>query len=386
MNPFFLLWVALLEAEAWGPYSQGMHEIKPGDMTRADPTERVAVFHVEAPLSMEKVGPMPGLIASLYHTGLVFYVPSSNVNSSIEFDADNFGPGVVIPTLTPAKNEASPTITWDNAASIYSYEGVVDYTYWLKKKHLGTISGSKYNMLLTWLAEPSTVQTFSTYYLLQLQNDPPLIPSTTCDDFVLAALKQLEEVEGSALQPWMGRDSVYRVMQPNTTLTKLDASDPKVHARLVEYYTSVSAEMAKIEGLLSDHNALSIKAAIVALQQNCSSESAAGGQSILYVGGDYYQFTSMFPYCAVTYNNDNVLSALSPPVLLSSDPSPSSTSQFTTAIAVLGSLLAVAVVFGGVMIFREQRTATAAAANADDLQYSQLGDGGVELRKSHANL
>jgi hypothetical protein len=40
-----------------------------------------------------------------------------------------------------------------------------DYTYWLRKKELGTISGDKYNTLLEWLDANEAHANFAQYFL-----------------------------------------------------------------------------------------------------------------------------------------------------------------------------------------------------------------------------
>ena len=218
MRPFALCLCVLLFGNADAKeYNTGMVLMAPDAMLRAAPTEVVSVSHCETPISIEQLGPNPGLELQIYHTSLVFHLPTSNMNSSMEFTADNFGASIFLPKLSrSASNE--PVIEWNSSAAVRPKQGIVDYTYWLRKKELGTISGDQYNALLQWIAAPETAKQFATYFLFQLQDEAlaknasdqtTLVPSVTCYDFVGAALMQLA-LEAALLEPWSGRDWTYR--------------------------------------------------------------------------------------------------------------------------------------------------------------------------------
>jgi hypothetical protein len=307
MKVFFICCTAVALADG-KVYNQGMHLVKPSNMQKAEADELVSVSHCETPIEIEQLGPAPGLVANIYHTSVVFHIPSSNMNSSIEFTADNFGTSIFLPTLSRSASKA-PLIEWNNSAAIRSKEGIVDYTYWLRKKELGTISGDKYNKLLEWLALPDTETEFDAYYLFELQDkasmkhasdNTTLVPSCTCYDFVGAALEQLK-VEGAQLKAWSGRDWSYSVVKHGAQVKVVNISDPKVNEQLWDYYSNVSLAFEEVESL--HPNATNITDIMRAIAQvTALLNNQSHGESFVYANNVYYQFTSTSPFAGYTYS------------------------------------------------------------------------------------
>jgi hypothetical protein len=289
-------------------YNQGMHEVEPSKMVKADESEMVTVAHCETPISIEQLGPKPGLATNIYHTSLVFHLPNSNTNSSIQFTANAFNSSIFLPTLSRSASEA-PEIEWENAASIHAKEGVVDYTYWLRKKELGTISGDKYNKLLEWLDSNETNANFAQYFLFQLQDQTltknaseqtTLVRSTTCYDFVEAALLLLKD-EGSQLKEWSGRDWTYSVVKHGSQVAVANVSEPRVKEQLWQYYSNVSIAFAEVMSL--HPNSTNITEIMHAIAQVMAVERGqSDGEAFVYSGDTYYQFTSTAPFTSYVYS------------------------------------------------------------------------------------
>jgi len=214
---------------------------------------RINVYCLEAPLSFAGAAInrasylKPDYIdVNAFHMGLGFsYEGSENYEFAVDLIAETFNINVLFPIIVDNK------LVWKNKA-IITYYTAIDREYWAKSTYVGTITGIQLAEWHAWI--------FDTYYPANpmyvffsvAEKSSPrlnLIKRTVCDTFAEDSIEYMKS--RGALIDYITpiHTSFTPILVANRAdIVKLDASDPAVYCRIVEFYRIVLDIIHGLEG------------------------------------------------------------------------------------------------------------------------------------------
>lgn len=210
----------------------------------ANTNVKISVYCLEAPLSL--VGGAinrasflkPDYIdVNAFHMGLGFsYEGSENYEFAVDLIAETFNLNVLFPLIVDNK------LVWKNKA-ILTYYTAIDRNYWAKSTYVCTITGIQLAEWQAWV--------FDTYYpanpmyvffSVAEKRSPKLnlIKRTVCDTYVEDSIEYLKS-RGAKIEYITPIHTAFTpiLVASSADIVKLNASDPAVYCRIVEYYRIV---------------------------------------------------------------------------------------------------------------------------------------------------
>jgi len=175
-----------------------------------------------------------------YHSGIGLFNKNNNMKITVNFDAVPTFMGALIPQLVyQASGEVD--LEWSDFGNVFIYQGM-NMTFWsYGSEQVGTISGTVFNSLLTWLVNynqttpPPYYDPWSVHTQFPLQPwDRTWIDSHDCFAFVWETYRYLA-TQGVLLNVTSGKQSKLALLSPTSPI-RLDMANPMERAMVISFY------------------------------------------------------------------------------------------------------------------------------------------------------